>query len=109
MKLCIDCKFSDLPNGSTYHRCRRGSRVESVNPVSGKVSYRETYCDDERRPGRFWARMDGKCGVEGRFFAAIEPRTDDAYEELDAHDKALIDAAWERHKASLPLAAGSAT
>lgn len=34
---------------------------------------------------------------------------DDAYEELDAHDKALIDAAWERHKASVPLAAGSAT
>ena len=77
IKLCKDCKFL-VPStrhgdkGVRWGSCSRipESPVEVNNLVTGKANDSDTtqYAACERIGGWLYARIEGKCGEEGRFF-----------------------------------------
>ena len=71
MKTCKDCKYySSEFNDVTTARCRRLYSTTDINAVDGKINEKwpHRWCETERSVGWLFARLEGACGLEGRFW-----------------------------------------
>lgn len=69
MKLCKDCKHSDIR--TAFDTCTRSVRVGEIDLRDGEkimTGWRATWM--ERSHGRIVAWLTGACGKEGRFWEA---------------------------------------